>query len=112
MADTALFLALLGDKVVGLQSKSFRGYSGLPGRKLQQGPPELPAELQPAVPGEVVPEMMEPFAAIAPSEMMAEAPMTAETPMSAEAPITAPGVHETLDLSPELRFWIMPRAPQ
>ena len=39
------------------------------GRKLQQGPPELPGELQPAVP-----EMIEPFAAMAPS---AEAPMTA-----------------------------------
>ena len=49
-----------------LQSKSFRGFNGLPGRKLQQGPPELPA----------VPEMIEPFAAMAPS-MMAEAPMTA-----------------------------------
>lgn len=39
------------------------------GRKLQQGPPELPGELLPAVP-----EMIEPFAAMAPS---AEAPMTA-----------------------------------
>ena len=43
------------------------------GRKLQQGTPELPAELLPAVP-----EMIEPFAAMAPS-------------MSAEAPMTAPG---------------------
>ena len=48
---------------------SFKGYTGLPGRKLQQGPPELPAEAQPAVP-----EMIEPFAAMSPS---AEAPMTA-----------------------------------
>ncbi len=53
------------------KSKSFKGFNGLPGRKLQQGPPELPTELQPAVP-----EMIEPFAAMAPS-MMAEAPMTA-----------------------------------
>ena len=44
---------------------SFKGYTGLPGRKLQQGPPELlPA----------VPEMIEPFAAMSPS---AEAPMSA-----------------------------------
>ena len=54
---------------------SFKGYTGLPGRKLQQGPPELPAEAQPAVP-----EMVEPFAAMTPS-------------MSAEAPMTAPGAN-------------------
>ena len=48
---------------------SFKGSTGLPGRKLHQGPPELPGELQPAVP-----EMIEPFAAMSPS---VEAPMTA-----------------------------------
>ncbi len=55
------------------------------GRKLQQGPPELPAELQPALP-----EMTEPFAAMAPS-------MMAESPMTADAPMTAPGLGLSAD---------------
>ncbi len=71
-----------------------RGYTATFGRKLQQGPPELPAELLPAVP-----EMIEPFAAMTPS-MSAEAPsMSAEAPaMSAEAPVTAPGAANLFDL--------------
>ncbi len=50
---------------------SFQGFTH--GRKLQQGPPELPA----------VPEAIEPFAAMTPS-------------MSAEAPLTAPGQYTTV----------------
>ena len=56
---------------------SFQGFTH--GRKLQQGPPELPAELLPAVS-----EAIEPFAAMTPS-------------MSAEAPMTAPGAAEQCD---------------
>ena len=75
MRASSLYTEALTSVVVLLQAHSFKGYNGLPGRKLQQGPPELPGELLPAVP-----EMIEPFAAMTPS-------------MSAEAPMTAPGTY-------------------